>query len=104
MKKGFEFVKDLKKVSEFQSAFPYAYTDDQQTAIDEIFEDMSLAHPMDRLLNGDVGFGKTEVCFNAIFNAYCNKKQSILLTPLVVLAYEHYDKALERFSDFGMKI
>lgn len=104
LKKWYQFEVLTQKIDAFQGSFPYAYTDDQQIAIDEILTDMQSIHPMDRLLNGDVGFWKTEVCFNAIYNAFCNKKQSILLTPLVVLAYEHYEKALERFADFGMKI
>ena len=104
LKKGFKFQKDTQKIQLFQDGFPYAYTDDQIGAIDEILEDMGSQHPMDRLLNGDVGFGKTEVCFNAIYNAICNNKQAILLTPLVVLAYEHYEKAIQRFADFGIKV
>ena len=104
LKEWFQFVKDTEKIVEFQSDFPYSYTDDQEQAIEEIFSDMNSLQPMDRLLNGDVGFWKTEVCFNAIYNAFCNKKQSILLTPLVVLAYEHYEKAKERFESFGMRV
>ena len=104
LKKWFQCIRDNKAIDVFQGNFPYTYTDDQSAAIDEIIEDMWSEHPMDRLLNGDVGFWKTEVCFNAIYNAFLNKKQSILLTPLVVLAYEHYEKALERFGEFGMKV
>jgi len=65
---------------------------------------MAQETPMERLLVGDVGFGKTEVAFNALFAAWTNKKQAILLSPLVVLAYEHYEKAIERFMDFPVEI
>ncbi len=102
--KWYSFVYDRSKQSEFIDSFPYAYTEDQNEAVDEILSEMSESHPMDRLLIWDVWFGKTEVAFNAIYNAYINGKQSILITPLVVLAYEHYEKAIERFADFGIKI
>lgn len=92
------------EISVFQQDFPYAYTEDQENAIEEILEDMQVPTPMERLLVGDVGFGKTEVAFNAIFHAWINKKQSLLLSPLVVLAYEHFEKALERFANFGIII
>jgi|GEM_PF-783787 len=65
---------------------------------------MATHRNMDRLLVGDVGFGKTEVAFNALYNAFLNKKQALLISPLVVLAYEHYEKAKERFGPFGLKI
>ncbi|MDC0506167.1 DEAD/DEAH box helicase, partial [Candidatus Gracilibacteria bacterium] len=102
--KGYSFVYDRNKQSSFINSFKYIYTEDQTDAVDEILTEMSEPHPMDRLLIGDVGFGKTEVAFNAIYNAYINGKQSVLITPLVVLAYEHYEKAIERFADFGIKI
>jgi len=95
---GISFHLDTKKIQNFQSAFPYTYTEDQEQAIQDIFTDMAKDTPMERLVVWDVGFWKTEVAFNAAFNAIANKKQAILLSPLVVLAYEHYEKALERFS------
>ncbi|MDD4151102.1 MAG: CarD family transcriptional regulator [Candidatus Gracilibacteria bacterium] len=104
MKKGFYFMDNKIKQIEFQKKFPYNYTADQLSAIEDIMEDMSSEKVMDRILIGDVGFGKTEVIFNAIFKAFLNKKQSILVCPLVVLAYEHYEKALSRFRDFDIKI
>ncbi|MDD5213317.1 MAG: CarD family transcriptional regulator [Candidatus Gracilibacteria bacterium] len=104
MKKGFYFMDDKVKQVEFQKKFPYNYTADQVSAIEDIMEDMSSEKVMDRILIGDVGFGKTEVIFNAIFKAFLNKKQSVLVCPLVVLAYEHYEKALSRFRDFDIKI
>lgn len=104
IKKGFAFERFEKELTTFQKSFDYEYTLDQANAIEEIFQDMSKPTPMERILVGDVGFGKTEVAFNAIYNAFLNKKQSILISPLVVLAYEHYNKALSRFSDFPIRI
>ncbi len=100
----FKHVIDKEKNQVFKSEFPYIHTEDQIKAINEILEDMSISKPMDRLLIWDVWFWKTEVAFNAIYNSYLNKKQSLLLSPLVVLAYEHYEKALSRFAKFWLKI
>jgi transcription-repair coupling factor (superfamily II helicase) len=99
---SFEIQND--KMQIFQSHFPYVYTFDQQKAIEDVLGDMATQRNMDRLLVGDVGFGKTEVAFNALYNAFLNKKQALLISPLVVLAYEHYEKAKERFGPFGLKI
>jgi len=104
MWKSFSFLPDVKKETEFRASFPYTYTIDQEVVIWEILDDMELENPMDRLLVWDVGFGKTEVAFNAIYRAFINKKQSVLIAPLVVLAYEHFEKAMERFKPFWMKI
>jgi len=104
MWKSFAFLPDLKKESEFRASFAYTYTTDQETVISEILWDMEDEKPMDRLLVWDVWFWKTEVAFNAIYRAFINKKQSIFIAPLVVLAYEHYEKAIERFKSFWMKI
>ncbi|MDP5038998.1 MAG: DEAD/DEAH box helicase [Candidatus Gracilibacteria bacterium] len=104
IKKGFSFNIDKTEISNFQNSFEYVYTNDQNMAILDILEDMSKNTPMDRILVGDVGFGKTEVAFNAVYNAILNKKQAAIVSPLVVLAYEHYSKALERFSKFGINI
>ncbi len=101
---SFAFIPDTQKELSFQSSFPYTYTPDQDEAIDDILEDMSKPEPMDRLLVWDVWFGKTEVAFNAIHRAFINKKQSVFIAPLVVLAYEHYEKALDRFRSLGMRI
>jgi transcription-repair coupling factor (superfamily II helicase) len=84
--------------------FPYIHTIDQQTAISEILADMESTNPMDRLLSGDVGFGKTEVAMNAIYRAFLNGKQSILISPLVVLAYEHMESLQKRLSHFGVRL
>jgi transcription-repair coupling factor (superfamily II helicase) len=66
--------------------------------------DMSSEHPMDRLLSGDVGFGKTEVSLHAVYRAHLNNKQTIFLAPLVVLAYEHYESIRERLRPFGINV
>jgi len=101
---GYSFQIFEEKLLEFQADFPYEYTKDQILSIEDILQDMHKSTPMDRMLVWDVGFGKTEVAFQAIYTAYLNKKLSVLLSPLVVLAYEHYEKALERFADFGVRI
>jgi len=93
-----------KELTAFQESFPYSYTQDQETAIQEIHGDMQGDKNMDRLLVWDVGFGKTEVAFNAAFVALSNNKQVLLISPLVVLAHEHYEKTLERFSQLPYKI
>ena len=104
MWKSFAFIPDAQKEQAFQWSFPYTYTQDQDEAIDEILADMEKQEPMDRLLVWDVWFGKTEVAFNAIHRAFINKKQAVFIAPLVVLAYEHYEKAVDRFRGLGMKI
>ena len=101
---GFVFLPDISLEQRFQSDFPYEYTSDQINSIEEILSDMESEKTMDRLLSGDVWFGKTELAFNAIFRAFINKKQSVLISPLVVLAYEHFDKAISRFRNFPIKI
>lgn len=88
----------------FKQSFEHSYTEDQETCIHDIHEKMSLPTPMDYLLIGDVGFWKTEVAFQAIYQAILNKKQVAFICPLVVLAYEHYEKAEERFRNFWIRI
>jgi transcription-repair coupling factor len=88
----------------FQEAFKYEYTRDQRQAIEEIFEDMESDMPMDRLLSGDVGFGKTEVAMNAIYKAILSGTQVAVVSPLLVLADEHYETFVERFTSFGIRI
>ncbi len=102
--KGIMFGKFPKEETEFQSQFPYEYTLDQRTAIEEIFRDMESENPMDRLLSGDVGFGKTEVAMNAIFKAILSGYQVAVISPLLVLADEHYETFCERFSSFGISV
>ncbi len=100
---GHSFTRFDQKLSEFQNNFPYTYTLSQSQAIEEIFQDMSKEKSMDRILIGDVWFGKTEVAFNAIYNCILNKKQALFLSPLVVLAYEHFQKAKERFANLWIR-
>ncbi len=104
LSKGFSFRYDMENMTKFARSFDYEYTPDQINAIEEIMEDMGNEIPMERILVWDVWFGKTEVAFNAIYNAFLNGKQSIIISPLVVLAYEHYNKACERFSSFPLNI
>jgi len=91
-------------LEEFWSGFPYTYTADQSESIESVHKDMTSDKNMDRLLVWDVWFGKTEVAFNAAYLAHLNKKQILFISPLVVLAHEHYASSLKRFKDFGMKI
>ena len=102
--KGYAFKKDDEFTEMFENSFEYELTYDQETAIKEIKEDMEKESPMDRLLCGDVGFGKTEVAFRAIFKAINSGKQAAILCPTTLLARQHYELALKRFSEFGMKI
>lgn len=103
-KKGFVFEKDSPLQKEFEDAFPYTDTPDQITATNEIKADMTSGKIMDRLLVGDVGFGKTEVAFRAAFKAIENGKQVVLLAPTTILCYQHYKTAIERFKGFGVRI
>lgn len=88
----------------FKKAFPYEHTADQRRAIEEILCDMEGSEPMDRLLSGDVGFGKTEVAMNAAYRAALNGRQTAFVSPLVVLAYEHFESLTKRFETYGMKV
>jgi transcription-repair coupling factor (superfamily II helicase) len=104
LQKAFNFKAFPEKEEKFKNSFSYIHTPDQIQAIWEILNDMEKETPMDRLLVGDVWFWKTEIAFNTIYRAYLNKKQSILIAPLIVLAYEHFEKAIERFKNFWVKI
>ncbi|MFK7779751.1 MAG: CarD family transcriptional regulator [Candidatus Gracilibacteria bacterium] len=104
LNKGYKFLSYPTKEVEFANSFDYTYTDDQLNIIKEIYDDMESENAMDRLLSGDVGFGKTEIAFASIYKAVINGKQAALISPLVVLAYEHYEKAIERFSGFPVNI
>ncbi|SDO59696.1 transcription-repair coupling factor [Alkalicoccus daliensis] len=98
--KGHAFSKDTIEQREFESAFPYQETEDQLRAIEEIKADMELERPMDRLLCGDVGYGKTEVALRAAFKALMEGKQVAILVPTTILAQQHYETIRERFQDF----
>ena len=88
----------------FEKAFPYEETEDQLRAIDVIKDDMESARPMDRLLCGDVGYGKTEVALRAAFKATLDGKQVMVLVPTTILAQQHYGTFRERFADFPVKV
>jgi len=101
---GYAFQKDDEIQKQFEASCPFELTKDQKRSIDEIKEDMESTHPMDRLLCGDVGFGKTEVAFQAIFKAINSGKQVALLCPTTLLARQHYERALERFTPFDVNV
>jgi len=102
---GYACSKDtLELEKEFKESFPYKLTEDQISSIKEIKEDMESNKPMDRILCGDVGFGKTEVAFSAAYKMMLNNKQVCLLCPTTLLARQHYKVALERFKDFPVNI
>ena len=102
--KGFQFSSDDQHQVEFDNAFPYVETDDQLRSIQEIKKDMESDRPMDRLLVGDVGFGKTEVTMRAAFKAVNDHKQVAILVPTTVLAQQHYTNFKERFNDFAVNV
>ena len=102
--KGFAFSKDNDWQRDFEERFDYQETDDQLRCIQEIKEDMEKPVPMDRLLCGDVGFGKTEVALRAAFKCMLDSKQVALLVPTTVLAWQHYQTAIKRFEHFPVKI
>ncbi len=102
--RGHAFPPDAPWQHEFEDAFPYDLTTDQATAIEEVKEDMETPVPMDRLIIGDVGYGKTEVAMRAAFKAVMDGKQAAILTPTTVLAYQHYETFKKRFSAFPVKV
>lgn len=101
---GFAFSKDSAWQREFEDAFPYQETDDQLKAIEEVKRDMEKPRPMDRLLCGDVGYGKTEVAIRAAFKACMDGKQVAVLVPTTVLAHQHYNTFGSRFADYPINI
>ncbi len=102
--KGFAFLEDDERQYEFEKSFEYQETSDQLKVIKEIKEDMEKPYPMDRLLCGDVGFGKTEVAFRMIFKAIESGKQAAFLCPTTILSIQHYENAISRFDGFGVNI
>ncbi|MBO4594675.1 MAG: transcription-repair coupling factor [Clostridia bacterium] len=102
--KGYAFTVDEEMFGLFRDDFEYEETPDQITAENEIRRDMESEKVMDRLICGDVGFGKTEVAFRAAFIAVSNGKQAAFLTPTTILAEQHYNTAVKRFADFGVRI
>ena len=101
---GFAFKKDDKYQIDFENEFVYEDTVDQRKVSEEIKRDMESIRPMDRLLCGDVGYGKTEVAFRAMFKAVYSGKQVAYLCPTTILSNQHYKNAVERFKDFPVNI
>jgi len=104
VKQGHAFVIDDADYQTFADAFPFEETPDQQTAIEMILEDMVSPHPMDRVICGDVGFGKTEVSMRAAFIAVQNGKQVAVLVPTTLLAQQHYQNFRDRFADWPVRV
>ncbi|MEA3423785.1 MAG: transcription-repair coupling factor [Bacillota bacterium] len=103
-KKGYQFSFDTDWQREFESLFPFEETPDQLKSIDEIKRDMEKMIPMDRLLCGDVGYGKTEVALRAAFKAIIESKQVAVLVPTTILAQQHYNTMVQRFSKYPIKV
>lgn len=103
-KKGFRFPEHAVMMQEFEDAFSYEETPDQLVSIEEIKSDMCSDKVMDRLLCGDVGYGKTEVALRAVYLCILGGKQAALMCPGTVLCEQHFNTALERFKDFGVKV
>lgn len=101
---GYAFDKDTEEQIEFEKSFPYIETKDQLKVTEEIKKDMEKRVPMDRLLCGDVGYGKTEVAFRAIFKAIMSNKQVLFLCPTTILSQQHFNNAIERFKEFPVRI
>ncbi|MBQ8905270.1 MAG: transcription-repair coupling factor [Ruminococcus sp.] len=101
---GFAFLPDDSLQHEFEERFPYVETDDQMQSINEIKHDMERIRPMDRLLCGDVGFGKTEVALRAAMKCVLSGKQCAILVPTTVLAWQHYQTALRRFEQLPVTV
>lgn len=102
--KGHKFSKDTEWQRQFEDEFPFEETPDQLTSLEEIKANMESDKPMDRLLCGDVGYGKTEVAVRAAFKAVMDGKQVAFLVPTTILAEQHYKNMIKRFSDFPVKI
>lgn len=101
---GYAFSEDSEWQKEFEEEFPYEETEDQLRCVEEIKEDMESNTPMDRLLCGDVGFGKTEVAIRSIFKAVFEGKQAAVLVPTTILAQQHYSNMIERFRNYPITI
>lgn len=104
MSVGYKYGPDTAEQNEFEIDFPYELTSDQGKSIEEIKQDMEIERPMDRLLCGDVGYGKTEVAVRAAFKAVMEGKQVAFLVPTTILAQQHYETLIERMQDFPIEI
>lgn len=102
--KGFAFSPDTDEQRSFEEAFPYEETEDQLRSIQEVKRDMERERPMDRLVCGDVGYGKTEVAIRAAFKAVLDGKQVAFLVPTTILAQQHYETLRERFQDYPINV
>ncbi len=102
--KGFRFSPPNELFEAFEAGFPYDETPDQERAISEVLSDMQKDTPMDRLVLGDVGYGKTEVALRAAFKAVLDGKQVAFLVPTTLLAYQHHERFVERFKDYPVKV
>ncbi|GFN35216.1 transcription-repair coupling factor [Tepidimicrobium xylanilyticum] len=102
--KGFSFSKDTIWQNQFEDSFPFEETEAQIKSIEEIKKDMEKDKPMDRLLCGDVGYGKTEVALRAAFKSIMDEKQVAFLVPTTILAQQHYNTIIERFKDFPVNV
>ena len=104
MQKGIQFLPDTNWQVEMEEAFEYTETPDQMKAINDVKADMESEQPMDRLICGDVGFGKTEVAMRGIFKAVTSGKQVAVVVPTTILAFQHYQTISERFKPFGVTV
>ena len=104
MQKGIQFLPDTNWQVEMEEAFEYTETPDQMKAINDVKSDMESEQPMDRLICGDVGFGKTEVAMRGIFKAVTSGKQVAVVVPTTILAFQHYQTISERFKPFGVTV
>lgn len=101
---GYAFSKDTSWQQEFENSFPYVETDDQLRCIEEVKKDMENVRPMDRLLCGDVGYGKTEVAIRAAFKAVMDQKQVVYLVPTTILATQQYESFADRMKEYPIKV
>ena len=102
--KGYKFSKDTVWQKEFESMFPHEETEDQLKAIKETKKDMESSKVMDRLICGDVGYGKTEVAIRAAFKACMDQKQVAILVPTTILAQQHYNTFKQRFANYPIRV
>ncbi len=102
--RGIAFDTGQALIDDFEESFPFEETDDQQKAIDEMYADMASSRPMDRLICGDVGYGKTEVALRSCFAAVMNGKQAAMLVPTTLLARQHLKNFRERFEDWPVRV
>ncbi|MBP8646272.1 MAG: transcription-repair coupling factor [Syntrophobacteraceae bacterium] len=104
VREGFSFSRSDKYLQEFEATFAFEETQDQMRAIEDVLQDMASPRPMDRLVCGDVGYGKTEVALRAAFRAVMDNKQVALLVPTTVLAEQHFQTFTERFQGFPVQV